>query len=303
MGCKKQQMPKSEVSKVEESFAASNSYNIGKMDNSSKASTSTSDEKNEIAAIDNKNQKTEEGIKVQAAENLKPALNTSAGEEKRSNSTVTAVSTKPSISTSKEAAPQPSSPVASQTGAQQNQGSTAGTNQGQTSQTGSVTTPTNGGTAQTGVGTTQPNGGTAQTGGGGTITPGNDPRSEPPKLKPSAPTGDQVVAYASNFLGTPYQFGGTTPDGFDNSGFVQYVFNHFKIEVGRTIYQQYKAGASVLKDQLQPGDIVFFGSEQNPHHVGIYVGNNSFIHVTQTGDVVKISPLTRSDFAGARRVI
>ena len=120
----------------------------------------------------------------------------------------------------------------------------------------------------------------------------------------SAPISDNaVIAYASNYLGTPYVWGGTSPNpGFDCSGFTQYVYRHFGISIGRTTYDQITNGVSVSRANLQPGDLVFFGTSSNPHHVGIYVGNNSYIHAPRTGDVIKISSLDRSDYLTARRV-
>ncbi|WP_096635791.1 NlpC/P60 family protein [Clostridium cochlearium] len=131
-------------------------------------------------------------------------------------------------------------------------------------------------------------------------------RNSTPKYTPSrgaAPvSSNSVVAYASNFLGTPYLWGGTTPAGFDCSGFTQYVYRHFGIKLGRTTYDQIKDGYAVSRDALQPGDLVFFG-KGSPTHMGIYVGNNMYIHSPRTGDVVKISPLTRPDYITARRVM
>ncbi|WP_411682845.1 NlpC/P60 family protein [Clostridium thailandense] len=115
-------------------------------------------------------------------------------------------------------------------------------------------------------------------------------------------SSDNVVAYASNFLGTPYLWGGTTPSGFDCSGFTQYVYRHFGISVGRTTYDQINDGVGVSRDQLQPGDLIFFGKGGNPTHMGMYVGNGAMIHAPHTGDVVKISPIDRSDYITARRV-
>lgn len=131
-------------------------------------------------------------------------------------------------------------------------------------------------------------------------------RSEAPKITLSrggSPiSNDNVVAYASNFLGTPYLWGGTTPSGFDCSGFTQYVYRHFGISVGRTTYDQINDGVGVSSDQLQPGDLVFFGKGGNPTHMGMYIGNGAMIHAPHTGDVVKISPISRSDYITARRV-
>lgn len=118
----------------------------------------------------------------------------------------------------------------------------------------------------------------------------------------SAGSNSDVVAYAYNFLGTPYLWGGTSPSGFDCSGFTQYVYAHFGVGLGRTTYEQINDGSPVSRDQLQPGDLVLFGSSSNPHHMGIYVGNGMYIHAPRTGDVVKVSPVDRGDFLTGRRV-
>ncbi|MBL4934733.1 C40 family peptidase [Clostridium sp. YIM B02515] len=134
-----------------------------------------------------------------------------------------------------------------------------------------------------------------------------DIRNRVPKYDPSrgatAFSNDAVVAYAANFLGTTYVYGGTTPSGFDCSGFVQYVYRHFGVDLPRVAADQSTVGTFVSRDQLQPGDLVFFKRPgQEVHHVGMYVGNNSYIHAPQTGDVVKVSSLTRSDYYIARRL-
>lgn len=132
-------------------------------------------------------------------------------------------------------------------------------------------------------------------------------RKTVPKINVSrgaaAISDNSVIAYASNYLGTPYVWGGTSPNpGFDCSGFTQYVYRHFGIYLGRTTFDQIKNGYAVSRENLQPGDLVFFGTYSNPHHMGIYVGNNSYIHAPRTGDVVKVSPLSRADYLTARRV-
>ncbi|MGH4140240.1 NlpC/P60 family protein [Clostridium sp.] len=136
-------------------------------------------------------------------------------------------------------------------------------------------------------------------------------REEPAKEEPkeelsqrqntSSVSSNEVIAYAEGFLGTPYEWAATGPNTFDCSGFVQYVYAHFGVSTGRSTYDQITNGAFVSRENLQAGDLVFFGSG-SPHHVGIYVGNNSYIHAPSTGDVVKISQLTRSDYMSARRV-
>ncbi|NFN88825.1 NlpC/P60 family protein, partial [Clostridium sporogenes] len=91
----------------------------------------------------------------------------------------------------------------------------------------------------------------------------------------AAATGQDIVNYAKQFQGTPYATNGTTPSGFDCSGFVQYVYrNAAGINLPRTTYDQINEGTAVSQSNLQPGDLVF------PHtgHVGIYVGNGQMIH-------------------------
>ena len=95
-------------------------------------------------------------------------------------------------------------------------------------------------------------------------------------------------------------YGGNGPSSFDCAGFTCYVFAHFGISLPRVASDQQNVGTYVSTDQLQPGDLVFFGSPA--HHVGIYVGDGCMIHAPHTGDVVKISPL-HSDFSGGRRVL
>ncbi|WP_446899875.1 C40 family peptidase [Clostridium sp. LBM24168] len=117
----------------------------------------------------------------------------------------------------------------------------------------------------------------------------------------AAASSSAIVAYASNFLGVPYVWGGTSPSGFDCSGLVQYVYAHFGVSLPRTSQAQQGVGTPVSRENLQPGDLVFFGSPA--YHVGIYVGNGSYINAPKTGDVVKIATISRSDFSGGRRIL
>lgn len=113
-----------------------------------------------------------------------------------------------------------------------------------------------------------------------------------------------MVAYSVKFLGISYLWGGTNPiTGFDCSGLTQYVYNFFGVIIGRTTYDQIKDGNEVLMKDLQPGDLIFFGTWSDPHHVGMYIGNGAYIHAPKTGDVVKISLLSdRDDYLTSRRV-
>lgn len=107
-------------------------------------------------------------------------------------------------------------------------------------------------------------------------------------------TGAQILAKATEYLGTPYVYGGASPSGFDCSGFVYYVYGTFGISVGRTPAEQYSAGTVVDKASLQPGDIVLFAGtgSSSISHTGIYAGNGQFIHSPNSRSTVSYSDLT-----------
>ena len=98
---------------------------------------------------------------------------------------------------------------------------------------------------------------------------------------------DAVIKTAKKHIGTKYIFGGTTPKGFDCSGFVQYVFKQNGFSLPRTADEQYKLGKRVKKRaELEPGDLVFFTTyEKGASHCGIYLGKNQFIHVSSSKGV------------------
>lgn len=117
-----------------------------------------------------------------------------------------------------------------------------------------------------------------------------------------------VVDIARQYLGIPYRFGGETPEeGFDCSGLVQYVFARKGIRLTRLAHEQFMQGKQVSREALQPGDLVFFSiSGQGVDHVGIYAGDQLFIHAPRTGRVVSFARLDSayfsSRFQGARRI-
>ena len=115
-----------------------------------------------------------------------------------------------------------------------------------------------------------------------------------------------IVALAKQYLGVPYVWAGQGPSGFDCSGFTYYVFGQFNIDLPRMADEQFNAGSKTSK--LQPGDLVFFTTyTSGPSHVGIYIGDNQFIHASSGAGDVTITSLSaayyQSRYLGARRVI
>jgi len=118
--------------------------------------------------------------------------------------------------------------------------------------------------------------------------------------------GPLAVGRVRTFLGTPYLWGGASPAGFDCSGLVQYVYGLLGARLPRVAEDQARAGTPVPRDQLAPGDVVFFADSTGyVHHEGIYLGDGTFIHAPHTGDVVRVASLSApgyaAEYAGARR--
>jgi cell wall-associated NlpC family hydrolase len=125
--------------------------------------------------------------------------------------------------------------------------------------------------------------------------------------EPVAPSqGEQLAQLASAQLGAPYRFGGATPQGFDCSGLVRYVFGAAGIIVPRTAAEQLQRAEPVQLNSLQPGDLVFFRiASERIDHVGIYAGQGGFIHAPRSGRPVSRDSLAEAyyqrRFAGAGR--
>lgn len=125
----------------------------------------------------------------------------------------------------------------------------------------------------------------------------------------SSGTGSQIAQHALQYVGSPYVYGGSSPSGFDCSGFTTYVMKHFGYSVNRTASGQMDNGTAVDRSQLQPGDLVFFNSgnsSKRATHVGIYTGNGQFVHASTSTTGVIVSDLNSSyysrTYVGARRL-
>ena len=139
---------------------------------------------------------------------------------------------------------------------------------------------------------------------------GNSGNTQTPST-PSTPInskGAAIVNKAKQYLGVPYVWGGTTPNGFDCSGFVYYVHKSLGYPISRMLLEMYAQGTKVAKADLQPGDIVFFQGTYTSgvSHAGIYVGNGQFIHSPHSGSVVSYADLNSayytSHYYGACRM-
>lgn len=127
----------------------------------------------------------------------------------------------------------------------------------------------------------------------------------------SATLGSEIANYALTFVGYPYVYGGSSPSGFDCSGFTSYVYAQFGISLNRSASNQLDNGTPVSMSELQPGDLVLFkksgtGSKR-ASHVGIYIGGNQFVHASTSTVGVIVSNMSdayyTSGFVGGRRLL
>ncbi len=125
-----------------------------------------------------------------------------------------------------------------------------------------------------------------------------------------ATKGQEIADYALQFLGCRYVYGGSSPKGFDCSGFTSYVYKQFGYSLNRTASAQMDNGIPVAKEDLQPGDLVMFkegGGSKRASHVGMYIGNGQIIHASTASVGVVISDLYSNyyvrTYVGARRIV
>jgi len=124
-------------------------------------------------------------------------------------------------------------------------------------------------------------------------TPSNSNNVEIPNtLSPEKAQG--LAVYALGLVGTPYKWGGNTPDsGFDCSGLIAYVYqSQTGVKSPRTVAGLKSWGHEVSRQQLRTGDILLFGPSKEPSHAGIYVGEDRFVHAPSTGGTVRLNKLT-----------
>ena len=156
--------------------------------------------------------------------------------------------------------------------------------------------------------------GLAGCGGGGAVRPARAPAAADrtwPVVAPADPAkANAVLMRAISLVGTPYRYGGNTPEGgFDCSGLVNYVYRDMlDLRLPRTSRELYAyQGPKIDAGRLAPGDLVFFGSGGGVSHVGIYVGEGRFVHAPSTGGTVRLDHLDgqywRRNYTGSRRVL
>jgi cell wall-associated NlpC family hydrolase len=111
--------------------------------------------------------------------------------------------------------------------------------------------------------------------------------------------GDNIVSLAMKYVGYRYRYGGTTPNGFDCSGFVYYVYNKSGVSLSRDMNVQWNSGARISRDNLQPGDILFWSNtyKRGLSHVGIYIGGGKFVHAENESTGVVVSSLNTAYWA------
>ena len=131
-------------------------------------------------------------------------------------------------------------------------------------------------------------------------------------MRPGATVADMVIDEAKKHIGTPYRWGGKSPKGFDCAGFTRYVYAKFGVSLAPSAAPQYKQGTDLKSDELQKGDLVFYGGSKNSHrigHVGIVTSVDesgfSFIHASNSGVRIDDSsdPYYKKRYIGACRVV
>ena len=135
----------------------------------------------------------------------------------------------------------------------------------------------------------------------GTQTVVERPDQSPAKqtITRSQNMGARAAAVALQQVGVPYRYGGSTTRGFDCSGLVQFSYQHAGKNVPRTTGQLWSSSASIGRDDIQAGDLLFFRFDGKMSHVGMYVGKQHFVHAPSSGRTVTVAKLTSPYYASA----
>jgi len=140
----------------------------------------------------------------------------------------------------------------------------------------------------------------------GPPVPGDLPE-ESSSLAPDAGPGDRVAELARTQVGKPYGWGGTGPERFDCSGLALYVYRQLGVALPRVSLEQASTGVHIERSELKPGDLVFFSLRNAFDHVGIFLGNNKFVHAPRRQEPVRVDNLDDAwwnrAYRGARRVL
>jgi uncharacterized protein YgiM (DUF1202 family) len=119
----------------------------------------------------------------------------------------------------------------------------------------------------------------------------------------------KLIDYAKKFLGTKYNYGGESPAGFDCSGYTMFIYAEFGYKLPHNALSQMKMGGMIKRGELTMGDLVFFSTKRTStiNHVGIYIGDNAFIHASSGSGRIKIDSMAESyynrRYRGARRIL
>jgi peptidoglycan DL-endopeptidase CwlO len=218
-------------------------------------------------------------------------------------SSSTAASTNTASSTSTTAssqAPKAKKSTTTNTSSNSNTSTSANTQSQSTASNSSASTTTNTNTAASNANTTSST---------NTAASSSQAVSQAPTASTSTATttasasASAITSYALTFLGVPYVWGGTTPSGFDCSGFVQYVYSHFGINLGRTTYTQQYAGTKISVASAQAGDLYFWGSYGSAYHVAIALGGGQYVMAPAPGQNVMTGSVSSYTPSFAVRVL
>ena len=132
-----------------------------------------------------------------------------------------------------------------------------------------------------------------------TVVEGADRHPAKQPVARSSTMGSRAAAVALQQVGVPYLYGGSTTGGFDCSGLVQYSYSRAGKSVPRTTSQLWSASSTVRREDLQVGDLLFFNIEGKMSHVGMYIGEQRFVHAPSSGRTVTVGKLTSPYYSSA----